>query len=57
MKIVCPNCKGKGYVIDIAVMVFVPVVSWIIAAIEKNDPDSSTKEICGKCNGKGSIKI
>ena len=52
----CPKCNGKGYVLDAAMMVFVPVISWVIAAIEHNDPDSLTKEKCSTCKGKGYVK-
>jgi len=51
--IICPVCKGKGHIVNVAVMVFVPVISWLIASIERDDPGSSTRKKCETCNGKG----
>jgi DnaJ-class molecular chaperone len=49
----CRACNGKGHILDKAVMVFVPIVSWFIAAIESDDPESSTRKKCETCKGKG----
>jgi len=55
--IVCPICKGKGHVIDPMVMTFVPIVSWAIAALEKDDRNSTTRKPCGNCKGRGFIRV
>jgi DnaJ-class molecular chaperone len=55
MKIVCKSCDGKGHVLDKSAMIFVPVVSWIIALIEKDQEDSLTRDTCSNCNGKGYV--
>lgn len=57
MKIVCPTCKGKGHVVDVSVMIFVPVISWLIGYIERNDKDSTTRESCKTCKGKGALNL
>ncbi len=56
-KQVCLNCKGKGHVVDKALMVFVPVISLVIAFIENDDGDSDTRVKCNTCNGKGYIQL
>lgn len=56
MKIICPVCKGKGHILDMAVMIFVPVISWLVAAIEHDDEESSTRKKCGRCDGNGFIQ-
>lgn len=53
----CNRCDGKGHVINKEVMLFVPVVSWIIAALESDNADSDTRETCPKCKGKGYCHI
>lgn len=56
MKQICPSCNGKGHVVDIALMVFVPVVSWFIAFLEKDYKESLTRVRCNRCEGKGYVK-
>jgi RecJ-like exonuclease len=53
MKIICPRCKGKGEVID-----WLPILgtAGILALYSLADREL-TRETCGKCKGKGSIKI
>lgn len=57
MKIICKSCKGKGHVVDKAMLIFAPGISWIIAYIERDDRDSITRQVCSNCNGKGFIKL
>lgn len=58
MKIVCPKCKGRGYINDIAAFVFTaglfPLFDWITGG---DDADKPTKDKCPKCKGKGSIRV
>lgn len=55
MKIICKSCDGKGHVVNKLLLTFVPVVSWFIAWIDKDDPESTTREECKRCNGRGYI--
>lgn len=53
MKVICPSCNGKGHVVNKPMMVFVPVISWFFAWLDKDDKESVTREECKRCNGKG----
>lgn len=54
---ICPVCNGKGHILNRELMIFVPVISWLVAVIEHNDPKSNTREKCIRCNGIGFIKV
>ena len=52
----CPRCKGKGHVVDELALIFIPVVSWVIAYLERDDEDSLTRTECPRCKGRGKIQ-
>ena len=49
----CPNCKGKGHVID-SVTLLHPMF-WLFAIAEKNDKNGVTRQKCPHCKGNGWI--
>lgn len=52
----CYSCKGKGHTLDIGCLM-IPVVGWLIALAERNDPSGASREECRICDGKGYRKI
>jgi DnaJ-class molecular chaperone len=49
----CPNCHGKGHVMDgMAALIFLP-----LAWFERNDRRGITRDKCQTCDGKGFIEI
>tara|TARA_B100000614_G_scaffold262489_2_gene296306 strand:- start:45372 stop:45572 length:201 start_codon:yes stop_codon:yes gene_type:complete len=54
-RVMCPNCKGKGHVID-SMVLFVPIF-WFFIPFELNSPDGISREDCSRCNGKGFVKV
>ena len=56
-KFLCPTCKGKGHIVDPEALVFLPVVGWVAAILEKNSPRGLTRRTCTNCNGKKYIKV
>ena len=55
--IVCANCKGKGHVLDAVAAVMMPVLGWVLAPFERNDPDGITRQRCTLCKGRGYIRL
>ncbi len=53
----CKNCKGKGHVLDSNPFMFFNPFLLIVAAVERNDKDGSTRNKCSHCKGKGYITI
>jgi Ribonuclease G/E len=53
----CQNCKGKGHVMYCPPVIFLPVLGWAMALLERNSPQGITRECCGTCDGKGFVKI
>lgn len=52
---ICPNCKGKGHVLDGAGTIAGMPIVWVMALFERNDPNGLTREECGTCDGEGFI--
>lgn len=42
----CKNCKGKGHVLDSNPFMFFNPFLLIVAAVERNDKDGSTRNKC-----------
>lgn len=57
MDIICPNCHGKGHVMDgaSALASCLSVVLIPLILFEANEPDGITRTKCDKCRGKGII--
>jgi hypothetical protein len=55
----CPNCKGKGHVMCGAVAFVSCLTVMMIPLIffEKNDPNGITRISCGRCDGKGYVRL
>lgn len=60
MRSVCPNCKGKGHVIDgVATFLFgvcLPVLGLGLALAERNDSGGVTRTRCNRCGGHGFVR-
>lgn len=56
--ITCPNCKGKGHVMDgAAVGMAILSVFLLPVVLFGNNESSLGRERCDRCNGKGYVKI
>ena len=55
MNRVCIKCCGTGYVMDRVAAVFTFGIGLAIDWLMNDDESALTKEICGKCDGKGII--
>ena len=57
---ICPNCKGKGHVLDGggAFICCLSVVLIPFILFERNNKTgfTLTRKVCGQCNGTGFIK-
>ncbi len=56
MRMICPDCRGKGHVMDgAAIALFFFPVSLLLAACEGHDRRGITRQKCPKCKGAGFI--
>ncbi len=51
----CPNCKGKGHVSN--VIAVLPILGWIFAIADRNNPTGITRDKCQQCKGAGFLKV
>jgi hypothetical protein len=57
-KVICPNCKGKGHVMDgAAAMVACLSVVLIPLIFCDSNKNGLTREVCSKCDGEGIIDV
>ena len=56
--VICPNCKGKGHVLDGCGAIVATLSIWLLPCIvfDRNDPDGLTREECSRCGGDGFIQ-
>ena len=55
----CPNCKGKGHVLDgalAACAMLLPPFGWGVLLFGNNNPDSATRTQCDRCDGTGEVR-
>lgn len=54
----CPNCNGKGHVLDAlgATFALMSPIGWGLLVFGNNDPDSFTRERCVRCKGTGEVR-
>lgn len=57
--IICPNCKGKGHVMDGggALLACLSIFGLPLLLFDKNDKNGHTRCECEKCNGSGFIQM
>jgi DnaJ-class molecular chaperone len=57
--IVCPNCNGKGHVMDggMATLQAMTIVLIPTLFFERNDRNGTSRCDCSRCDGKGVIKV
>jgi DnaJ-class molecular chaperone len=55
MTVICPHCKGKGYVFN-PLSLMLTVALPIAMILESNSDEGITKNECYRCDGDGFIK-
>ena len=56
MRVVCPNCKGKGYVFD-PMSLLLTVGLPFAMLLESDSKRGMTKQDCPSCDGEGRIDL